>query len=258
VGHDSSFEELLREGASVEVAGWDFSWFEGRATEERPSWGYTRLLTQRLSGARSVLDIQTGGGEVFGDVLSRLDRLPSIAAATESWPPNVSMATRNLAKYAVSVTQVGDEEALPYANSSFDFVISRHPTTVNWVEIARVLGPGGTHLSQLVGPGTNRELTEFMMGVQPTSAVRSPDRAVRDAKARGLDLVDLAQESLRVEFFDIAAVVYFLRKVVWTVPGFTVARYRNELLRLHRLIENEGPFVSHSERYLMEVVKTSG
>ena len=37
-----SFEELVKEAASVSVAGWDFSWLSGRATEERPSWGYQR------------------------------------------------------------------------------------------------------------------------------------------------------------------------------------------------------------------------
>lgn len=35
------FDELVAEGESVPVRGWDFSWFEGRATEERPSWGYS-------------------------------------------------------------------------------------------------------------------------------------------------------------------------------------------------------------------------
>ncbi|MCL2393912.1 MAG: hypothetical protein FWC87_04415, partial [Acidimicrobiaceae bacterium] len=39
-----SFEELLVEGESVRVEGWDFSWFEGRASEQRPSWGYAVML----------------------------------------------------------------------------------------------------------------------------------------------------------------------------------------------------------------------
>jgi hypothetical protein len=39
-----TFEQLLAEGGSVPLEGWDFSWFEGRATEERPRWGYSRLL----------------------------------------------------------------------------------------------------------------------------------------------------------------------------------------------------------------------
>ncbi|MGH3302872.1 MAG: SAM-dependent methyltransferase, partial [Streptosporangiaceae bacterium] len=34
-----TLQELVAEGAAVPVEGWDFSWFEGRATEERPAWG---------------------------------------------------------------------------------------------------------------------------------------------------------------------------------------------------------------------------
>jgi len=62
-------------------------------------------------------------------------------------------------------------------------------------------------------------------------------------------------ERLRVEFFDIGAVVYFLRKVIWTVPDFGVDRYREQLRDLHRHIEDEGSFVSHSSRVLVEARK---
>lgn len=58
-----------------------------------------------------------------------------------------------------------------------------------------------------------------------------------------------------MEFFDIGAVVYFLRKVIWMVPGFTVERYRERLRELHELIESEGPFVAHSARFLIEARK---
>src|SRR5436305_1262286 len=81
---------------------------------------------------------------------------------------------------------------------------------------------GGRYFAQHVGPGTNRELTDFLMGPQPVSDARSAEKAVADASAHGLEVTDLRQESLRVEFFDIGAVVYFLRKVIWTVPNFTV------------------------------------
>jgi len=62
---DPTFERLLAEGGSVPLEGWDFSWFEGRATEERPRWGYFRLLGERMARAAAALDIQTGGGEVL-------------------------------------------------------------------------------------------------------------------------------------------------------------------------------------------------
>jgi hypothetical protein len=29
---------------AVDVTGWDFSWLAGRATEERPTWGYQKLM----------------------------------------------------------------------------------------------------------------------------------------------------------------------------------------------------------------------
>ncbi len=65
-------------------------------------------------------------------------------------------------------------------------------------------------------------------------------------------MVDLRQARLRAEFGDVAAVVHFLRKVVWTVPGFTVDRYRRRLADLHGSIVDTGPFVAHAERFLIE------
>lgn len=44
-------------------------------------------------------------------------------------------------------------------------------------------------------------------------------------------------------FYDIGAVVVFLRKVIWIVPDFTVDRYRDRLAALHEHILIEGQFV---------------
>lgn len=49
---------------------------------------------------------------------------------------------------------------------------------------------------------------------------------MKAATAAGLDVVDLRTAKLRIEIHDVAAVVYLLRKVIWWVPDFTVARYR--------------------------------
>jgi SAM-dependent methyltransferase len=251
----STFEDLVAEGASVPVEGWDFSWFEGRATEERPSWGYARLLVERVGRGSGVLDIQTGGGEVFAQVLAQVDRLPAKLAATESWPPNLEIATRRLAPFGASVLEAADDGPLPFPDESFDLVVSRHPVVTVWDEVARVLAPGGSYLSQQVGAGSNRELIDFMMGPQPHGQARDPARAVRSAEAEGLVVTDLRQEPLRTVFNDVGAVVYFLRKVVWTVPDFSVEKYRERLLALHERIEHEGPFVAHAQRFLIEATK---
>ncbi len=58
-----------------------------------------------------------------------------------------------------------------------------------------------------------------------------------------------------MEFHDIAAVVHFLRKVIWMVPDFTVEAYEPQLRALHERIEAEGPFVAHSTRHLFDARK---
>ena len=89
VGDDPEFARLVAEGEAVPVAGWDFSWFEGRATEERPSWGYARMMAERMGRARAALDIQTGGGEVLAGIpasAARPGRHRVVAAEPEDSP----------------------------------------------------------------------------------------------------------------------------------------------------------------------------
>ena len=243
------FEDLLAEGASVPVEGWDFSWFEGRATEERPPWGYSRLLAERMAAAHAALDIDTGGGEV----LAQIPHPPPVLVAAESWVPNLAIAQRNLAPLGASVVATDDD--LPFPAGTFDLEVSRHPVATRWDEVARVLATGGTFLSQQVGAGSVRELTDAMMGPQEVSLTRDPRRAAAEAEAAGLEVVDLRTAALRMEFYDVAAVIVFLRKVVWIVPGFTVDAYRPQLAEMHERIQADGPFVAHSQRFLIEARK---
>ncbi|MDQ1361932.1 MAG: hypothetical protein QOJ44_2309 [Acidimicrobiaceae bacterium] len=249
----STFEELVAEGESVPVEGWDFAWFEGRATEERPSWGYARMMANRMADVSSALDIQTGGGEV----LAEIQHPPRLLAATESWPPNRAVAARHLRPLGASVLGVVDDGDLPFAEASFDLVVSRHPTVTRWDEVGRVLIPGGAYLAQHVGAGTVHELTDFMMGPQLVNEARRTERAVAEAEAAGLVVVDLRHESLRTVFYDLGAVVHFLRKVIWIVPGFTVDDYRQRLAELHQRIVTEGSFVAHAQRFLIEARRPS-
>lgn len=245
-----SFEKLVTEAAEVSVDGWDFSWLDGRASEERPPWGYQRLMGERLARASVALDIQTGGGEVLAGV----PRLAPVTVATESWPPNRARARARLGPRGVTVVADADRPPFPLADNAFDLVLSRHPVRAWWPEIARVLAPGGTYLSQEVGPRSVFDLVEFFLGPQD-GADRDPAAAKDAATAAGLDVVDLRTARLRIEFHDIGAVVYFLRKVIWMVPDFTVDRYRTRLRDLHESIQADGPFVAHSTRFLIEARK---
>ncbi|MGW7260071.1 methyltransferase domain-containing protein [Streptomyces sp. NPDC054834] len=253
-----TFEDLVAEGVAVPTEGWDFSWFEGRATEARPSWGYARSAGHRLAGATAVLDVQTGGGEVLDFALgTAAPGRPVLVAATEGWPPNVAKSTALLRPLGVAVVAAPEDAPLPFADEAFDLVLSRHPVRPQWGEIARVLRPGGAYFAQHVGPSSVFELVEYFLGPQPDQvrSGRHPERERAEAEAAGLEVVDLRAERLRMEFHDIAAVVHFLRKVIWMVPGFTVEAYESRLRDLHERIETEGPFVAHSTRHLFDARK---
>lgn len=243
-----SFEELIALGEAADVAGWDFSWLAGRATEERPPWGYAAQLAGRLARAQASLDIQTGGGEVLAEAPS----FPPAAVATESWPPNVLAATRLLHPRGVVVVAHRDEPPLPFADGAFDLVSSRHPATVWWEEIARVLQPHGTYFAQHVGPGSAFEFIEFFLGPQRGARDRRADDEAAAARAAGLEIVDLQTARTQIVINDVAAAVYLLRKVIWWVPGFTVEQHRSRLKDLHGIIQRDGPFITHSSRHLIE------
>ena len=245
---DSRFASLIAEARSVDVTGWDFSWFDGRAREQRPSWGYAGLLSAGMGAARAALELQTGGGEVLAGIAVP----PPILLATESWAPNVALARRRLAPLGVTVVQADDDAPIPVLAGSVDLIASRHPTSQDYDEVQRVLRPGGRYLSQQVGAGSNRELYEYLMGPQPHPAGTQVARTRSALSAAGLDAQRIEHEALRVEFDDIAAVVVFLRKVLWTVPAFTIERYHDRLFDLHRQIMAAGPFIAHSQRVLVD------
>ena len=210
------FDQLLDEALSAPADTWDFRWLEGRATEDRPSWHYFDRVCERTANARRLLDIDAGTGNMLAD----LPQLPALAVATDSYGPSIHTAGPRLRSRGAHVVQTQhDRQALPFADASFDLIISRHPVETWWTEIARVLEPGGRYFSQQVGPHSFRDLSEFLMGPLPADSKRDPELARRAAES---------------------------------VPDFSVTRYRPQLRRLHEHIKTEGPFETTSSRFLLD------
>ncbi len=247
-----TFDDLVAEADRVDVTGWDFGWLDGRATEERPPWGYAKLVAARLTTVNAALDLDTGGGEVMAE----MPQFPPRMCVTEGWLPNVVRARELLGPRGVEVVEVGEDDVLPFPDSTFELVTSRHPVRPNWPEIHRVLTPGGHYLAQHVGPASAFELIEYFLGPRPEHrAGRDPKSEVVAAEGAGLTVTDLRTARCRMEFFDIGAVVYILRKCVWWVPDFTVERYIDKLHTLDSLIRSDGSFLAHSSRHLIEARK---
>ncbi|NDZ96922.1 class I SAM-dependent methyltransferase [Streptomyces sp. SID6673] len=244
-----SFETLVAEAASADVSGWGFDWLNGRAIEQRPPWGFSRQLADRLGRARSALDIDTGGGEV----VAQAPVLPPAMVVTEGWPPNARRARDSLGPRGVRVVETTDGGRLPFPDGSFELVTARHPVRPDWAEIRRVLEPGGHYFAQHVGPASAFELIEFFLGPLPEQRRgRDPEREVAAAEQAGLQVVNLQRARCRMEFFDVGAVVWILRKCVWWVPDFSIDTYEDELREMDARLRAGRPFVAHSTRHLID------
>jgi len=248
---DRPAEDLIVEAARADVDGWGFDWLEGRATEERPEWGYAGLLAEAVAGASVAIDLDTGDGEVLG----RCPRLAREQHATEGWPPNAERARALLGPRGVTVHETLPGTRIPLPDGAADLVTSRHPVAPDWAQTARVLAPGGQYLAQHVGPGSAFELIEAVHG--PTTPAqrrgRHPDDEVAAAEAAGLEVLERCEAWLRMEFFDIGAVTWILRKCPWWVPGFSPDTHRDQLLEVDRIIRRDGAFVAHSTRHLLRL-----
>jgi SAM-dependent methyltransferase len=246
-------EDLIAEAAAADVDGWGFDWLKGRATEERPEWGYAGLLAEAVAGAEVAVDLDTGGGEVLG----RCPRLARAQHVTEGWPPNAAKARELLGPRGVTVHETAPGSPIPLPDGAADLVTSRHPVAPGWAEIARVLAPDGQYLAQHVGPGSAFALIEAIYG--PTTPAqrrgRHPDDEVAAAEAAGLEILERREARLRMEFFDIGAVTWILRKCPWWVPGFSPDTHRERLLEVDRIIRRDGAFVAHSTRHLLRARK---
>lgn len=247
-----SFEELVKEALAQEFSGWDFSWLLGRYYESEPYWNYRQLVMDRMKGISSMLDMGTGGGEF----LANLPDLPEITYATEGYPPNIPIATQRLQPLGVKVVAVADEHNLSLPDEMFDLVINRHEY-YDTSEIMRILKPGGIFLTQQVGPRNCVELNQYLGApIDANVAHWKLDQEIGALEQAGFSVLQSHEQVLESNFFDIGAVVFYLKVIEWQIEGFSVEKFESRLCGMHELIEMQGAFYATEHRFLIEAQKS--
>jgi SAM-dependent methyltransferase len=245
-----TYEQLVAAALAAPFEGWDFSWLKDRTTNEDLSWSYPDLARGAVADATRLLDIDTGGGEL----LAGLQPLPPYTVALEGWKPNLAVARQRLEPFGVEVRYAA-EGPLPVTDGEFDLVLNRHGR-LDAAEVWRVLAPGGVFLTQQVGSRNGSEINAAL-GAPPSVEADSEtcELAVSALRDRGFQVDDAREEMPAYIFCDIAAVVYQLRAVPWTISDFDVDRYETALRRLDAHIRETGGFVTHDHRYLVRATK---
>jgi SAM-dependent methyltransferase len=234
--------------------GWDFSYLKGRMLEEDPPWSYTDRAAELMKQSCAVLDLDTGGGERF---LQLGNAWPPKVVATEHYPSNLQLATERLSPFGVKVMDVEltDSGLMPFADEEFDLILNRHGS-FNPDEVARVLSPGGTFLTQQVHGLWAADLLDAF-DARPAWPDATPEKYVPRLKTAGLEIVDQQDWSGAMSFTDVGAIVYYLKAVPWLVPDFSVESHLRYLLALQERLQNEQLLTFTARKYTIEARKPS-
>jgi SAM-dependent methyltransferase len=249
--HENLIEIWKREEQEP-FTGWDFAHLDGRMLEEQPPWAYPARAAELMRHASAVLDMGTGGGECL---LELKEHWPAKVVVTEDYPPNVQLATERLASLGVRVIEASltDADRLPFADGEFDLVLNRH-SGMNPGEVARVLAPGGTFLTQQVHGLWGQDLLA-VFDAEPLWPEETLAHTAARLEAAGLTIVTAEDWAGSFSFTDVAAIVYYLKAIPWLVDGFSVETHLEHLLALQDRQERGERLVFEARKYLVEARK---
>jgi SAM-dependent methyltransferase len=232
------FEFLISE-AEANFSGWDFSYIADRQAQAPMRWSYVSEALMRVRKAKAVLDMDTGGGELF----SYFAPFPAVAYATEAYTPNIPVARKRLEPLGVTVVPLTEDEPrrLPFEDGTFDLVLNRHG--YYWEpELYRILQPGGTFITQQVGNSNDVGIRELLDAPGNRLNTEWPDlaEAAADLKTAGFRIIKQLEDIYPQRFYDVGAIVYQLKAVPWQIPDFSVEDYFERLKAVHERIQEAG------------------
>ncbi len=245
------FDELISEAEEQIFSGWDFSFLNGRWKEEEVPWDYKEIVEKAAIDTSRMLDIGTGGGER----LSGIGGLPSETYATEIYRPNAQVAENRLKSKGVKVMHVESVESLPFEGDFFDLVVNRH-ASIAANEIFRVLQPSGRFTTQQVGSTHNIGLCDlFGSDAHEQFADWDLENCVSELEQAGFTIARQNEAFPPTAFYDVGAVVFYLRAISSYIPEFSVKKYREKLSDLHDRIEVEGELSVRGHSFFIDAAK---
>jgi SAM-dependent methyltransferase len=222
--------------------------------EDQPPWSYLTRAAELMDTSESVLDMGTGGGE---RLLSLKEHWPKKVVVTEDYPPNVELASSRLLPLGVQVevVELTADGVLPFDDGEFELVLNRH-SGLKPSEVARILARGGTFLTQQIDGKWAYDLTTIFGAepLWPECTLATYHNLLSEA---GLAIVKAQEWSGYLSFTDVGAIVYYLKAVPWTVPGFSVDTHIDALLELQRRLERGSDLRFWAGKFLIEARKGS-
>jgi SAM-dependent methyltransferase len=247
-----SFESYLKEIAKP-FSGWDFSYITetGRMSSSLLSWSYGSMVLPLIQKSTAMLDMGTGGGEL----LSKLQPFPEKVCATEGYTPNVPVAKERLEPLGVEVYQIGEDDLLPFNDQQFDLITNKHES-YSPSEVRRVLTEDGIFVTQQVG-GSDYVDINHALGAPVNDEFSHWElvHAEKELLENGFEVLEAKEEFPIQRFYDIGALLYYLKAIPWQVPDFKSENYIAQLHEIHEMIQLKGYFDVKQHRFILKAKK---
>ncbi|MCK4667145.1 methyltransferase domain-containing protein [Candidatus Dependentiae bacterium] len=235
---------LLQNEYSASFEGWDFSYLtkSGRMEESPLPWHYKQMINQYIPKSKVLLDMGTGGGEF----LSSLDNLPLKVFATEGYESNIEIARNCLAPKGIEVKPIAEDNLLPFQDNFFDLIINRHEA-YSVFELNRVLKPNGIFITQQVGGMNDIDINSMLGAPLPKYFDWCLLKTIEDLIENGLTVTASDEYIGKTRFYDIGAIVYYLKCIPWQIEDFSIKKYFSRLKLLSDHIYKKGfiDFIYH-------------
>ncbi len=246
---NQTFDQYVKDFEET-FSGWDFSFVSetGRIQSGALSWSYGSKVLPYIRRADALLDMGTGGGEL----LSKLLPLPEKVAATEGYEPNIPLAKERLEPLGVRrVAAISEDSKLPFDDDEFDVILNKHESFSPY-EVHRILQTGGTFITQQVGGYDCRQINEALGSPENVYENWSLEAAVHGLEQTGFRVTEAKEEFPVQRFYDVGALLYYLKAIPWQVPDFTVEGYKEQLLNIHHQISQQGYFEAKQHRFFIK------
>ncbi len=201
-----------------------------------------------MSTASTVLDMGTGGGERFGQLL---DGYQGRAIATEEWHVNAPIAAAHLRPLGADTVYCRSTQ-MPIAGESLDLILNRHEE-LHPVDVARVLKQGGKVLTQqtwMIWKELNRFIPRRVFLADLFERYRD------GCHTAGLEILDARAAEWPAAYENLGDFVYMLCIAPWEVPEFEpLGRDLEALLELEAALTTPDGLVLTDGSFIIEAIK---
>jgi SAM-dependent methyltransferase len=249
-----TFDELEHIVQAVgKLDGWDFS--RVRAGRDPVLWEYVDVVRQYLKPTDRVLDIGTGGGEIFFSLAPYFAE----GVGIDVQPNMIETAQRN--QSALSIDNVslmrmnGDD--LRFDAEEFDIVLNRH-ANVYVSEIVRVLRSGGYFIVQMPGP---RNFLNFHKAFGWTPASYGPDwyqpfpELADQFRQHGCHILAQAEYDAPYWFQDLESCIVTVMSVPWPDRPLELEKDWQNINQILETCDTERGIETNEHRELLIVQK---